>query len=263
MELAHAQAVELTMPSVSPASGRRPKTKCIPRGQNLPFGIVHYLDRFIVANHFSPPRYVELLLHQQDCLVHGLQELYRRATTGGSCLDNLKAGTNEHSFTHDLLSRLGALDCSKGERFEENPETMQQKLWIPAAGLQREFSSDDSIHCPDSSVMGDHRFVDATSQHSTPAFPAPGLAMMSESTVEIEQQAAYNLQVTPQMSLQSGVVNPLSLQGCPLQWNRSPFNPFDDTNYISTADCAKYGLEDSMPWSNCQLRLDCTNLTPN
>lgn len=94
-----------------------------------------------------------MLEQQQVWLVHGLQELYRRAQEGeGWVGEPLKAESNGHPLTHDLLTRLGALDHTKGEQFEEDVESMQQKLWQQNAGLmQRQESSDgssDIAHSP-------------------------------------------------------------------------------------------------------------------
>ena len=203
-----------------------------------------------------------MLLHQQDCLVHGLQELYQRAISSGSCLESLKARQNEHLPTHDLLSCLDALDLLNGEHFEENPETMQQNLWSQTANLQRESSFDSSIQGSDFSVVADHSFVDALSQHFTPpASSASWQAMTSESTVRLEEQMACNLQPTPQMSLQGSDVNTPLLQGCPLQWDTAPVNQSDGIDYSSPAYCPGYGLEGSLPWFNCPCQLDCDDLS--
>ena len=71
-----------------------------------------------------------MLEQQQTWLVHGLQEMYRRACEGeGWPGEPLRCEPNGHPLTHDLLTRLGALDHTKDERFEENPEIMQQELW--------------------------------------------------------------------------------------------------------------------------------------
>ncbi|RMJ20781.1 C6 transcription factor, partial [Aspergillus sp. HF37] len=93
-----------------------------------------------------PKGYVEMLEQQQAWLVHALQELYRRSRDGhGWPGKPLKCESNGHPLTHDLLSRLGALDQSRGDCFEENPDAMQQRLWSQNSGqMQRQDSTDAS-----------------------------------------------------------------------------------------------------------------------
>ena len=94
-----------------------------------------------------------MLEQQQTWLVHGLQEMYRRACEGeGWPGEPLRCEPNGHPLTHDLLTRLGALDHTKGERFEENPEIMQQELWKRNA-MQRQDSSDASSESAQSPVV--------------------------------------------------------------------------------------------------------------
>ncbi|OKL63016.1 hypothetical protein UA08_02048 [Talaromyces atroroseus] len=102
-----------------------------------------------------PKGYVEMLEQQQVWLVNGLQELYRRAQEGeGWTGEPLKAESNGHPLTHDLLTRLGALDHTKGEQFEENVESMQQKLWQQNPGyMQRQESSDGSSDTAQSPII--------------------------------------------------------------------------------------------------------------
>lgn len=89
-------------------------------------------------------RYVEMLEQQQQWLVNGLQELYRRTRDGeGWPGEPLKTEANGHPLTHDLLTRLGALDQSKGERFEEDTEALQRDLWRQSQ-MQAQETSDDS-----------------------------------------------------------------------------------------------------------------------
>lgn len=163
-------------------------------------------------------RYVEMLEQQQVWLVNGLQEMYRRAQEGeGWDGEPLKAETNGHPLTHDLLTRLGALDHSKGEQFEEDVELMQQRLWQQNAGyMQRQESSDgssDIAHSPISSSNNNstmshrhpshhhhnnHRhhpynvsgFADAISRHQLPPTPpsySPSSQSMQMPVIKSEQ----------------------------------------------------------------------------
>jgi hypothetical protein len=59
-----------------------------------------------------------MLEQQQQWMVYGLQELYRRACEDeGWPGELLKCESNGYLLTNDLLTQLGVLDPSKGERF--------------------------------------------------------------------------------------------------------------------------------------------------
>ncbi|EED14081.1 C6 transcription factor (Fcr1), putative [Talaromyces stipitatus ATCC 10500] len=117
-----------------------------------------------------PKGYVEMLEQQQIWLVNGLQEMYRRTQEGEGWIgEPLKTEPNGHPLTHDLLTRLGALDHSKGEHFEDNVESMQQKLWQQNAGLmQRQESSDgssDIAHSPPATTLNINTHAAHQHQH--------------------------------------------------------------------------------------------------
>lgn len=100
--------------------------------------------------------YVEMLEQQQAQLVAGLQESYRLLQSGSGWPGSpLKASSNGHPLTHDILERLGALkqDGLIGdENFEEDLSTLQKRLITNGAGyMQRQESSDggsDSDNSP-------------------------------------------------------------------------------------------------------------------
>ncbi|KAJ5933856.1 hypothetical protein N7454_006185 [Penicillium verhagenii] len=77
-----------------------------------------------------PQGYAEKLEEQQQWLVHGLQELYHRITEDEAwSADRLNTELNDRPSVHNILKRLGALDHRVGQRFEQNTELMQQRLW--------------------------------------------------------------------------------------------------------------------------------------
>jgi hypothetical protein len=196
-----------------------------------------------------------MLEQQQAWLVNGLQELYRRTLEGeGWPGDRLKTEPNGHPLTHDLLTRLGALDHTKGERFEENPENMQQDLW--RHGMQRQESSDGSSegHSP---VARSRFSSDAFSSQQTMPPTPPAYSPSTRAHVKPEQPTPTPPMVNSQhqqyaLSMQ-GVVNPLALQGPQhqhqQQWGNpnAGFNPFDEMDLMSTADYTNMKFEDSMP----------------
>lgn len=204
-----------------------------------------------------------MLEQQQARMVHGLHELYRRSIDGeGWAGDRLKTEPNGQPLTYDLLTRLGALDHSKGEYFEENPETMQQDLWRFNAGhMQRQESSDISADSPQSLTARSSFPADAFSQRRTsPAPPAYSpTARASQIKGDPEMSASYALQLPTQ-----GVVNPVALQGGPQQqqqWSNNPgFTPFDEMGLMNSADYANWSFDDiqmASPMSNRQMPMNC------
>lgn len=201
-------------------------------------------------------RYVEMLEQQQAWLVHGLQELYRRTTEGeGWPGDRLKPEPNGHPLTHDLLTRLGALDHSKGEHFEENPETMQQELW--RNDMQRQESSDGSSESAHSPVARSRFSSDAFSQTQTMPPTPPTYSPSSRAPIKPEPMA--NSSNPPFGMSMPGVVNPLALQGGSQQWNNNGFSPFDEMDLMSTADYTNLSFDEpnSLPMFNRQMPMNC------
>ncbi|KAL8952017.1 MAG: hypothetical protein Q9222_002036 [Ikaeria aurantiellina] len=77
-------------------------------------------------------RYVEMLEQQQQQLITALQKLYERLINNqGWKGPPLDITANGHPLTHDILERLDSLRVEghlSPERFEENPEMLQQRL---------------------------------------------------------------------------------------------------------------------------------------
>lgn len=231
-----------------------------------------------------PNRYVEMLEQQQAWLVHGLQELYRRASDGeGWPGEPLKTEANGHPLTHDLLSRLGCLDQSKGERFEENTEVMQQELWKQNAGcMQRQESSDGSSESAHSPIVNTTtslkttttRFPDAVARHQLPPTPpnySPSTRgqplsiktepMTTTTTMPSLSNPAYSTAALPVQ----GVVDPVALQGPHQPWppQNTFSSPFDEMDLMSTtADYTTLSFDDqtqpnSSPLFNRQMPMNC------
>ncbi|KAL4894326.1 hypothetical protein BDV59DRAFT_176227 [Aspergillus ambiguus] len=206
-----------------------------------------------------PKGYVEMLEQQQAWLVAGLQALYRRVHDGdGWPGEPLKCEPNGHPLTHDLLTRLGALDQSKGERFEENPDAMQHELWkqnaaaastaSTTAHMQRQDSSDassDSAHSP----VAPARFVDPFAQQMPPTPPnhSPGGARGKP------DPAGLSGPFTAPPLTMPGVVNPMVLQApsqqpqpAPAQWSGNGFGGFEDVEMMGSTDLGNLSFEDPM-----------------
>lgn len=223
-----------------------------------------------------------MLEQQQTWLVHGLQEMYRRASEGeGWPGEPLLREANGHPLTHDLLARLGALDHIKGERFEENTEAMQQELWRRNA-MQRQDSFDASSESAAQSPVMSSRFsfdisAAAPPQQQLPPTPpsfSPSSSRAAQPTPVIKQETQQQPQLqqpqmqppmTPnnpayaaQMSMQ-GVVNPIALQG-PQPWpSNNGFGAFDEMDLLGSADYANMSFDDPMssPMFNRQIPINC------
>lgn len=90
-----------------------------------------------------------MLENQQSQLVMGLQELYRRTQNGQGWLGSpLKETSHGAPLTHDILERLGALKQdghpNTGDVFEEDLDSMQQRLIANGAGFMARDTSPDS-----------------------------------------------------------------------------------------------------------------------
>lgn len=205
-----------------------------------------------------------MLEQQQAWLVNGLQELYRRSLEGeGWPGEALKTEPNGHPLTHDLLTRLGALDHTK-DHFEEHPDSMQHDLW--RNGMQRQESSDggssEAAHSPARSRFSSDAFSQSQSQSqqmppTPPAYSPSRAHIKPEQPLNQAQQHQQHQQQQQQQQQQQyalsmqGVVNPLALQGQgPQSWNAGAggggFNPFDEMDLMSSADYSMK-FEDSMP----------------
>lgn len=210
-----------------------------------------------------PKGYVEMLEQQQAWLVTGLQELYRLAKDSERWPgEPLKCEANGHPLTHDVLSRLGALDQSKGERFEENTEVMQQELWKRNAGyMQRQESSDGSSESAQSPVA-QSRFPDGFFRHQLPPTPpsySPSSRTQPLSAKTEPQIPQSSTAYSAPLSMQQGVVDPIALQG-PQQWPSSGFGPFDEMDLMGSTDYTSLSFDDpqvNSPMFNRQIPLNC------
>lgn len=181
-----------------------------------------------------------MLEQQQVWLVYGLRALYCRSVQRkGWPGDPLKPMPNGHPLTHDLLTRLGALDHIQGERYEENPKVMQHKLW--RNGMQNQIYSDSSSERPQSpaarSYLSSHVFssfqqntslirtaYNSSCRTTAQIKPEPGMA------VTPNQKCQYALSIP-------GIVNPLALEGESQQLSgHNGFDPFDEVDLMTMAD---------------------------
>ncbi|KAJ5197406.1 hypothetical protein N7449_007885 [Penicillium cf. viridicatum] len=183
-----------------------------------------------------PKGYVEKLEQQQVWLVHGLQALYHCITKGeGWPGDPLNIEPNGYPLTHDLLTRLGILDHFLGERFEENPEILQNGLWRDY--LQCRESSVGSYEGEQSPLIRLHFSPNASSQQTmSPTSPAYNSPANKAQVKEEPMLATAQHTISSVQSIQ-GVINPLALQGRSAQWQvSSDFNIFDEMDMMNTAD---------------------------
>ncbi|CEL03930.1 hypothetical protein ASPCAL05067 [Aspergillus calidoustus] len=101
--------------SKAKCDGNRPCSRCKAKDHICVFAV----RRPPPKNH--PEGYVEILEQQQSWLVCGLRQLYKLSIQGKSWPgERLKEDDNGYPLTHDVLSRLGALD--KPPEAEEPPQ---------------------------------------------------------------------------------------------------------------------------------------------
>jgi hypothetical protein len=170
-----------------------------------------------------------MLEQQHAWLVNGLQELYRRANEGkGWPGEPLKTEPNGHPLTHNLLTQLGVLDHTKGEKFVENMEAMQQE---PSR----------QNGCPNGPNLP---IVNNTSSPFQDAFARRRLLSTPSSYSLLVQ--AQHMSIKPQPSAMSAFSNPpysaamrmpshvdlVTLYGETRTQNA--FNPFDDAEMIGS-----------------------------
>ncbi|KAI9847262.1 MAG: hypothetical protein M1837_002848 [Sclerophora amabilis] len=157
-----------------------------------------------------------MLEQQQEQLVTGLQELYRRFQSGegraGSPLADAGSG---HPLTHDILQYLGALRPDRGGSdggFEEDLSLMQQRLFENgAAPMIRHASSDtESDHTqssPYDSISGPNSVFknsfDSTEAPQTPPTndPFPPIAATTETPRKRPDPFVHPLKMHSNMDL--------------------------------------------------------------
>ncbi|KAL3478579.1 hypothetical protein BJX99DRAFT_256475 [Aspergillus californicus] len=228
----------------SKCDGANPCSRC--RADN---SICIFRLRKRIAEKLYPGGYAELLEQQQAWLVHGFQELYRRVTVSeGWPGDRLSQEPSGHPLTHDLLACLGALDPSKGERFEENLESLQKGLWDrePSNGGFEDVQP--PVHRPP--------VIPEFPPQQTASSPVPAYSNLSnESWIkDIEEHSTPSIQ---------GFVDPLDLQVRLGKWEgNSEFPLLDERDMMITADCPNTVIHEPVPYISCpifndQMSMDC------
>ncbi|KAJ5637536.1 hypothetical protein N7490_007415 [Penicillium lividum] len=205
-----------------------------------------------------------MLEQQQAWLVSGLQELYRRAIDGEDWLRKpLKPGHDGYSLPQDLLTHLGVLDPSKGERFEENPKAMQEELGGRIPQVQCNGFSKSGADSAQSPVARSCFSSVAIPYHAMPLAPPKFNPTIPELTFEPELQMPttprFDIQtMVPQtMVMQQNVVSTLALQeNAQRQCGDTEFNPLDNMDLVTRPDPRNLSLEDEeVLWSNLSFQL--------
>ncbi|KAI3113868.1 hypothetical protein CBS147330_9818 [Penicillium roqueforti] len=201
-----------------------------------------------------------MLEQQQAWLVHGLQELYRCSIEGkGWSSKHLKLHSNSHQPIHDLLMRLGALNGTKGENFEENLETLQHNLRRSSNEMQRHESSDSGSKTPQLPVTRSHFPSNELSQNTMPPTPQT-YSTSTHPPFKTKLQIPSTPQFVQPMSMH-GVINPLALHGTQ-QWPINGFNTFDEIGLVYTTDYPNLDFEDQQLFSPIFDRQVSTNYVP-
>ncbi|PYH89983.1 hypothetical protein BO71DRAFT_434270 [Aspergillus ellipticus CBS 707.79] len=126
--------------------GLQPCTRC--QGENA---ICSYGARSAGHQKVYPPGYAQILEQQNECLVDGLQKMYRRMTDGtGWSGEPVRQNRHGHPCVNDLLTHLGALEKGKGKCFEEEDTVaMQQRLWLSATQKPDRPPPDSDANAPE------------------------------------------------------------------------------------------------------------------
>ncbi|KAI9677779.1 MAG: hypothetical protein M1829_002551 [Trizodia sp. TS-e1964] len=163
-----------------------------------------------------PKGYVEMLEQQQQQLVSGLQELYRRTQSGeGWTGSPLRESGMGHPLTHDILERLGALKQDAdgfSESFEEDVSILQQKLFengAPPMQRQSSLGSDSDLGQTFSEQTPAHDFLHSNPFEVPPTPPntSPYSLMSPKQIAQIRPSSQY----APTFDMYSGL-NPTNLQ---------------------------------------------------
>ncbi|KAJ5752980.1 hypothetical protein N7520_009897 [Penicillium odoratum] len=218
----------------SKCDGAKPCSRCKADNSICVFG-----ERKRIHERSYPKGYVERLEQQQVWLVHGLQELYRCLNEGKAWSgDHLDLEPNGHPLTHDLLTRLGALDHGKGDRFEENIEALQRDPW---GGDMRQESPNDSSHAK--SPVAPQCFSPGTSSQRT-SFSTPEIESPLNNAPIARQPTEGVSQYNPS-SIQDDI-DPLYLLNESASWQANDtFSLFDEMDMMSTADYSNLVFSDS------------------
>ncbi|KAJ5500536.1 hypothetical protein N7453_009587 [Penicillium expansum] len=207
-----------------------------------------------------PKGYAEKLEQQQVWLVHGLQALYHCITKGEAQPgDRLNIEPNGQPLTHDLLTRLGALDHFQGERFEENLEILQKGLWRPY--LQCRESTVGSYTDEQSSAIRIQVSPEASSQQTIFSTPPAHNSPNNKTHIKEGFMLPTTRHTIPSVQSIQGVIDPLALQGGAAQWRQasSDFNIFNEMDTMTAADYSTPILDEPIPSPifTREMQMDC------
>ncbi|MCJ1372964.1 hypothetical protein MMC20_004190 [Loxospora ochrophaea] len=210
-----------------------------------------------------------MLEQQQVQLVNGLQELYKRNVMGqgwtGPLLQDFGSG---RPLTHDILDHLGVLKQdtrSDSETFEDDLDTMQQRLIAGGADLMQRRSSSDSDN---EQYHGQISFFDPAA--SNPTFPEP-FASAHLPTPPVQSPRALSLHAVQRATS----LHPQALHapGCPnsqpnlnptvLQqqtWTQSPQSYSENLDFLQFERTSNFG---TAKFSNPQRPMAVGDPCPN
>ncbi|KAJ5544055.1 C6 transcription factor (Fcr1) [Penicillium frequentans] len=125
-----------------------------------------------------PTGYTKLLEEQQEWLIYGIQELYRRAHVGeGWPGEPLNCEANGQPLTHDILARLGALNQGERKYFRDDQEAMQPEFYERSNGITER---------PESSNGSPHGLTPVQALPATPNYTLSSLSPIRAQAVEAE-----------------------------------------------------------------------------
>ncbi|KAJ5933308.1 hypothetical protein N7454_005637 [Penicillium verhagenii] len=181
-----------------------------------------------------PKGYADMLEQQQIWLVHGLQELYRRATKGEAWSGApLKLEPNGLPLTHDLLTRIGVLDDSGSGPLRDQADIVARQKSLDTDIFERLSPTTHLGVSPD--YLSEHLICPTLPvSNKAPSAPFP----------QIFEPESQNLQYE---LTKPGTLNPLPLEGV-LQWPTDGFGIFDDdTDVLSTPGLSSLFFNGQLP----------------
>jgi hypothetical protein len=160
---------------------------------------------------------------------------------------------NGHPLTHDLLTRLGALDHCKSDLFEENIEALQRDSW--GRDTPRQGSPTGSSHTAQSPAVPLCFSPDVSQKTalSTPEINSP----LNKLPTEGEPTQVTTQYITS--SIQNDI-DPLYLLNEPASWQANDtFSLFDEMDMMSTAENSDLIFDDptTSPLFNRQMPFNC------
>ncbi len=188
-----------------------------------------------------------MLENQQQQLVQGLQELYRRVQTGEGWTGAPLKESNGTPLTHDILQRLGALKQegqADSAHFEEDMGVMQSRLFASGGSLMQRETSFDTNSEADQSPMFEpaaHYKPTFTNPFASHYPPTPPMGSPHPSGVKTSSPLKTHMNSSAPQFVQRGhwQPEPPELEGIDYNMTYDP-PPFDTMTFATQMSAQMY-----------------------